>query len=89
MKVKGEIVNPVLIRLDFGCCQPKTIAPKGYLLNEIETQACNLFLGYSNYDVPTRFAQVLGQRSKQLYKLGWRRKYDSLPPSVLKHRKLY
>ena len=57
-KIKGKTINPVMMRIDFGCCQPGMKAPKGYLLNEIENMGCNLFLGFSKFNVTKRFIHI-------------------------------
>lgn len=67
VEVGGEEIRPVMMRIDFGCCLGGR-----FFVNEIENMACNLFVDWNRKSIPV-FGKVLGERSRQLYRLGWRR----------------
>ena len=47
-KIKGKIVKPLFVRIDFGCCQGNTLDKSKYFLNEIEYAGCGTFTDVKN-----------------------------------------
>ena len=47
-KIKGKIVRPLFVRIDFGCCQGNTLDKTKYFLNEIEYAGCGTFTDVKN-----------------------------------------
>ena len=47
-KIKGKIIKPLFVRIDFGCCQGNTLDKSKYFLNEIEYAGCGTFTDVKN-----------------------------------------
>jgi hypothetical protein len=47
-KIKGKVVKPLFVRIDFGCCQGNTLDKTKYFLNEVEYAGCGTFTDVKN-----------------------------------------
>ena len=47
-KIKGKVVKPLFVRIDFGCCQGNTLDKTKYFLNEVEYAGCATFTDVKN-----------------------------------------
>ena len=65
-RYKGKNLKPVMVRIDFGCCQGNSLNKLKYFVNEVELQTAGLYSNFTNYSIVPKLAELFVKRAELL-----------------------
>ena len=63
---KNKVLKPIMVRIDFGCCQENSLNPLKYFVNEVELQTAGLYSNFTTYSIIPTLAKLFIKRSEIL-----------------------
>ena len=65
-RYKGKNLKPIMVRIDFGCCQGNSLNKLKYFVNEVELQTAGLYSNFTKYSVVPKLAELFVKRAELL-----------------------
>ena len=63
---KGKFLKPIMVRIDFGCCQGNSLNSLKYFVNEVELQTAGLYSNFTKYSIIPKLAKLFVKRAEVL-----------------------